>query len=214
MIIRPDVCQFSDCGKKVDIIYPVFTFARRGSHLFQSSGTSALSNWISEKFNLISPIPEDLMEEVKDTSIQKTEKHLFCAKCSEEITPDFLKNTVFLSCKYAIHYDCINNSRKKCSTCPVKDLGAFLIESTTQRRHSNESSTDNTSRKKVKSSGRDNSQILKCFIQELSTDIFEDDIILELDPPPLLVRMLLSIFSNYIKIFLMLKMLARKWLKT
>ncbi|CAI2182235.1 5107_t:CDS:2 [Funneliformis geosporum] len=49
MIIRPDVCQFSDCGKKVDIIYPVFTFARRGSHLFQSSGTSALSNWISEK---------------------------------------------------------------------------------------------------------------------------------------------------------------------
>ncbi|GBC10812.1 hypothetical protein RclHR1_09920010 [Rhizophagus clarus] len=180
MVTRPDVCPFPDCRKKIDIIYLVST--RRGSQSSQSSGTLDLSNWMGEKFNLISPIPEDPMEKVEDTSIQETEKHLFCTKYSEKITPDFPKDTVFLSCKHAIHYDCIDNPRKKCSTCLVEDLGLFPVESTTQRRRSNESSADNTSRKKVKSSGRDNSQILKRLIQELSTDISEDDIILELDP--------------------------------
>ncbi|GBB93403.1 hypothetical protein RclHR1_21620001 [Rhizophagus clarus] len=122
MITRPDVCPFPNCEMKVDIIYPVSTTTRRGLQSSQSSGTSALSNWMGEKFNLISPILEDLMEEVEDTSIQEMEKRLFCAKCSEEITLDFpLKDTVFLSCKHVVHYDCIDNSRKKCPTCPAED---------------------------------------------------------------------------------------------
>src|SRR3954451_3598593 len=117
MITRPDVCPFHDCGKKVDAIYPVPTSTRRDSQSSQSSGTSALSTFMGEKFNLISPIPEDLMEEVENTSNQETEKRLFCAKCSEEITVDFLKDTVFLSCKHAVHYDCIDNPHKRCPTC-------------------------------------------------------------------------------------------------
>ncbi|GBB83719.1 hypothetical protein RclHR1_01040024 [Rhizophagus clarus] len=70
MITRPDMYPFPNCGMKVDIIYPVSTSTRRGSQSSQSSGTSTLSNWMGEKFNLISPIPEDLMEEVEDTLIQ------------------------------------------------------------------------------------------------------------------------------------------------
>ncbi len=97
----------------------------------------------------------------------------------EEITADFPKDTVFLSCKHAVHYDCIDNPRKKCPTCPAEDLEMFSVEQATQRRRSNESSAENTSRKKVKSSGRDNSPILKRLIQELTTDISEDDISLQ-----------------------------------
>ncbi|GBB90777.1 hypothetical protein RclHR1_17840004 [Rhizophagus clarus] len=122
MITRPDMCPFPNCGIKVDIIYPVSTTTKRGSQLSQSSETLALSNWMGEKFNLISPILEDLIEEVEDTSIQEMKKRLFCAKCSEEITLDFLsKDTVFLSCKHVVHYDCIDNPRKKCFTCPAED---------------------------------------------------------------------------------------------
>src|SRR5215216_838697 len=69
MITRPDVCPLPDCGMKVDIIYPVSTSARRGSQSSQSSGTSALSNLMSEKFNLFSPIPENPLEEVEDTCL-------------------------------------------------------------------------------------------------------------------------------------------------
>src|SRR2546430_2537877 len=98
LVSRPDVCPFPDCGKKVDIIYPVSS--RRDSQSSQSSGTSALSVLLSEKFVLNSPvIPEDPMERVQDTLIQETETRLTCAKCSEEITVDFSKDTVFLSCK-------------------------------------------------------------------------------------------------------------------
>jgi hypothetical protein len=56
----------------------------------------------------------------------------------------------------------------------------FPVEQATQRRRSNDSSAENTSRKKAKPSGRDNSPILKRLIQELSTEISEDDISLQL----------------------------------
>src|SRR6266480_4694221 len=87
LVSRPDECPFPDCGKKVDIIYPVSS--RRDSQLSQSSGTSALSVLLSEKFVLNSPIiQEDPMEGVKDILVQETETRLTCAKCSEEITVD------------------------------------------------------------------------------------------------------------------------------
>ncbi|CAI2201088.1 18842_t:CDS:1, partial [Funneliformis geosporum] len=86
MITRPDVCPFLDCGMKVDIIYPVSTSARRGSQSFQSSGTSALSNLIGEKFNLFSSIPEDPMEEVKDTCSAEDSSKKRTNTSTEELT--------------------------------------------------------------------------------------------------------------------------------
>src|SRR3954462_15522372 len=68
LVFRPDMYSFSDCEKKVEIIYPVFTYTRRDSQSFLSSGVSAISNIMNEKFILNSPvIPEDLMEKVQDT---------------------------------------------------------------------------------------------------------------------------------------------------
>ncbi|PKC05190.1 hypothetical protein RhiirA5_421203 [Rhizophagus irregularis] len=133
LFTKPGACPFPDCGKTVDIVVnPNST--RRGSQSSQSSGTSALSNLMGEKFNLISStIPEDPMEDVEGALIKETER--------------------------------------RCPTCPAEDL----------EKRSNESSAENTSRKKVKSSGRDNSLILKRLIQELSTDTSEDYISLQPD---------------------------------
>ncbi|GES74837.1 hypothetical protein GLOIN_2v1769762 [Rhizophagus clarus] len=172
MITRPDVYPFPNCGMKVDIIYPVSTTTRRGSQSSQSSGTSALSNWMGEKFNLISPILEDLMEEVEDTSIQEMEKRLFCAKCSEEITLNFLlKDTVFLSCKHVMHYDCIDNPRKKCPTCPAEDSSKKRTNTSTEE-SSNKKAKKTKSEKKV--SGK-----LKNLIEELSSETSQDSVVTE-----------------------------------
>ncbi|GES94720.1 crinkler (CRN) family protein [Rhizophagus clarus] len=132
---KPSTCPFPDCGKNVDIIVDP-SFIRRGSQSSQSSGISAISNVISEKFVLNSPaIPEDLMEGIEDSAIPRNQ--LLCAKCLEEITADFPKDTVFLSCKHAMHYDCIGNPHKKCPTCSGEDLVMFPVEQasrTTQKK--------------------------------------------------------------------------------
>ncbi|GES94877.1 hypothetical protein GLOIN_2v1788173 [Rhizophagus clarus] len=85
------------CPFIVDIIYPISTSTRRGSQSSsQSSGTSALSNLVGEKFFLTSPtIPEDPMD-VENAVFQQTESRVTCAKCVEEITLDFPKDTVIL----------------------------------------------------------------------------------------------------------------------
>jgi len=68
------------------------------------------------------------MEDVENTLIQETATRLTCAKYAEEIIADFLKDTVFLSCKHAVHYDCIDNPHKKCPTCSGEDLVLFPVE--------------------------------------------------------------------------------------
>ncbi|CAI2192973.1 8037_t:CDS:1, partial [Funneliformis geosporum] len=83
---QPDVCPFPDCGMKVDIIYPVSTSARRGSQSSQSSGTSALSNLMGEKFNLFLSIPEDPMEEVENTCPAKDSSKKRTNTSTEELT--------------------------------------------------------------------------------------------------------------------------------
>jgi hypothetical protein len=122
---KPSICPYPDCGKNVDVIVDPNS-TRRGSQTSQFSGTSAISNLIGEKFVLNSPvIPEDPMEGVESSLIQETaffketttERRASYAKCSEEISGDILKDTVFLSCKHIVHYDCIDNPRKKCPTC-------------------------------------------------------------------------------------------------
>ncbi|PKB94523.1 hypothetical protein RhiirA5_438574 [Rhizophagus irregularis] len=170
---KPGMCPFPKCGKKAEIIYP---FTRRNSQSSQSSRTSAISNLMGEKFVLNSlVILEDPMEKViKNALIQETEIGT-CAKCSKKITLGFPKDTVFLSCKHAVHFNCIDNSNKRCSTCPV-NLQLIL---TTQRRRTSNSFTEKTSRKKAKPLGKDNSPILKRLIQELSTNDSEDDISLQ-----------------------------------
>ncbi|EXX75009.1 uncharacterized protein OCT59_014040 [Rhizophagus irregularis] len=167
------MCPFPKCGKKAEIIYP---FTRRNSQSSQSSRTSAISNLMGEKFVLNSlVILEDPMEKVvKNALIQETEIGTY-AKCSKKITLGFPKDTVFLSCKHAVHFNCIDNSNKRCPTCPV-NLQLIL---TTQRRRTSNSFTEKTSRKKAKPLGRDNSPILKRLIQELLTNDSEDDISLQ-----------------------------------
>ncbi|PKC60402.1 hypothetical protein RhiirA1_468076 [Rhizophagus irregularis] len=138
--------------------------------------TSAISNLMGKKFVLNSlVILKDLMEKVvKNALIQETEIGT-CAKCSKKITLGFPKDTVFLSCKHTVPFNCIDNSNKRCPTYPV-NLQLIL---TTQRRRTRDSFTEKTSRKKAKPLGKDNSSILKRLIQELSTDDSEDDISLQ-----------------------------------
>lgn len=116
---------------------------------------------MGEKINLISPtIPEDPMEGVEGALIQETGRHASCAKCAEEITVNVPKDTVFLSCKHVVHYDCIDNPRKKCPTCPAEDLEMFPVEqasSTAHKRTSDlsESTRQSSSSKKRKTSTND-----------------------------------------------------------
>jgi hypothetical protein len=55
---------------------------------------------MGEKFLLTSP--EDPMEGIENAVFQETVSCVTCAKCAEEITLDFPKDTVFLSCKLMI----------------------------------------------------------------------------------------------------------------
>src|ERR1043165_5157159 len=55
----------------------------------------------------------------KDTSGQI--QRPICEKCSEEISIEFSKDTVFLTCKHAVHLDCINDLRKRCPICPSSE---------------------------------------------------------------------------------------------
>jgi len=67
------------------------------------------------------------------------------------------KDTVFLSCKHAAHYDCID-STQKVPYLPTEDLELFPVEleqasSTTQKKRSREDSNESsasTSGKKTK----------------------------------------------------------------
>ena len=149
---------------------------RRNSQSSQSSGTSVLSNLI---FVLNSPaIPEegvleDPMDDVENTLNQDTTPRLTCAKCSEEITADFPKDTVFLSCKHAVHYDCIDNPHKKCPTCPGEVLESIPEEeasSTAQRKRTSdlsESTRQSSSKKQKTSTNDEESPTLKRLIREL-----------------------------------------------
>ncbi|CAB4384175.1 unnamed protein product [Rhizophagus irregularis] len=82
-----------------------------------------------------------------------------CEKCSEDITIDFQKDTVFLSCSHAVHLDCINDLRKRCPTCSSADDmetdDLRTLASSTAQKCSNDSgeSTEKSSSKKVKKAG-------------------------------------------------------------
>ncbi|GES75786.1 hypothetical protein GLOIN_2v1769762 [Rhizophagus clarus] len=169
---KPSTCPSPDCGKNVDIIVDS-SFIRRGLQSSQSSRISAISNVISEKFVLNSPaIPEDPMEGIEDSAIPRNQ--LLCAKCLEEITADFTKDTVFLSCKHAVHYDCIGNPHKKYSTCSGEDLVMFPVEQasrTTQKKRSNDSTEKSSSKKAKKNGGK---IILEKLIEELISEISQD----------------------------------------
>ncbi|GES97142.1 hypothetical protein GLOIN_2v1474272 [Rhizophagus clarus] len=155
------------------------TSARRGSQSSQSSGTSAISTLMGEKFVLVSPtIPEDPMEDVENTLIQETATHLTCAKCAEEVTADFPKDTVFLSCKHAVHYDCIDNPRKKCPTCSTEDLEMFPVEQlSAQKKRTSDSTTEESSSKKKKTSVKEgDSTMLKKLVKELKDDSINQEL--------------------------------------
>ncbi|PKY60284.1 hypothetical protein RhiirA4_483828 [Rhizophagus irregularis] len=82
----------------------------------------------------------DNSENVDDSELSSRQiQRPICEKCSEEISIEFTKITVFLSClkpqpKFENqaeirNYDCINDPRKKCPICPAEDLELFpLIE--------------------------------------------------------------------------------------
>src|SRR5437868_11259494 len=96
-----------------------------------------------------------------------------CEKCSEDISIDFQKDTVFLSCKHAVHLDCINDLRKRCPTCAsTDDLETIPVEqasSTAQKRSSD--LPEKSSSKKQKTSNKEGvPSMLKKLIEELLTD--------------------------------------------
>ena len=182
-------CPVADCNATVKPVVSERRFSVTSvlsEHPSGSQSTAAsLVRRMSNQLQVDSPvIQEDPMEGVQDTLIQETETRLTCAKCSEEITLDFSKDTVFLSCKHAVHFDCIDDPRKKCPTCPSADdletipirnpISVEQTSSTTQKKRSRESgvSTENSSSKKAKKTGgKKVSSMLKKLIEELLTDV-------------------------------------------
>ena len=80
-----------------------------------------------------------------------------------------------------MHYKCIDNSRKKCSTCSSSEMMSeisTLVEpdpSDAQKKRTRESSTEKSSNKKVKKTGgKKASSMLKKLIEELLTDVVSD----------------------------------------
>ena len=114
----------------------------------------------------------------KDTSSQI--QRPICEKCSEDITIDFQKDTIFLSCSHAVHLDCIDDLRKRCPICLSSETMSevsTLIEqdpSDAQKKRARESSafTEKSSSKKAKKMGgkKKVSSTLKQLIEELLTD--------------------------------------------
>lgn len=161
---------FPGCGKNVDTIE-----ARRDSHSSQSSGVSAISTLMGEKFTITSPtIHEDAMEDVEVIVYQQTEsdrRSLTCAKCSEDIAQVFsqapLRPLVFLPCKHAVHYGCIDNPQKLCPFCQSSE------GTEASRKRSNESASEKDSNKKAKQTrkriDRNDSPTLKKLIMELTS---------------------------------------------
>ncbi len=122
-----NTCPFPDFGKNVDIIEPFPTTN-------QESPISALSNMMSERFILSSPIIR--MEGIENTGFQQARSYLRCAKCSEDLSsclppigflripPQALpqapsKPLVYLTCKHIVHYHCIDSPRNLCPICPT-----------------------------------------------------------------------------------------------
>ena len=119
LLTRQNNCPITNCTTAVK---PVVS-ERRISVTSSQSTTTSLVRRMSNQLQLLSERPEgqvnspviqeDPMEGVQDTLNQETETRLTCAKCSEEITVDFSKDTVFLSCKHAVHFDCIDDPRSR-----------------------------------------------------------------------------------------------------
>ncbi|RGB40467.1 hypothetical protein C1646_753311 [Rhizophagus diaphanus] len=95
MLNVPNPCPFPDCGKNVEITeifsttvnYPIGRLPEsnviiQDSPLSQSSGTSALTNTMSERFILTSPP----MRMEGNIGIQQMGSQLRCVKCSEDLS--------------------------------------------------------------------------------------------------------------------------------
>jgi hypothetical protein len=96
-----------------------------------------------------------------------------CEKCSEDITIDFQKDTVFLSCSHAVHLDCINDLRKRCPTCAsTDDLETIPVEqaSSTAQKCSSDLPEKSSSKKQKTSNKEGIPSMLKKLIEELLTD--------------------------------------------
>jgi len=113
-LTEPNTCPFPDCGKNVDIIEPFPTN--------RESPISALSNRMNESLAILSS-PILRMEGVENTGSQSVKSYLRCAKCSEDLSSwlppissirfplqpqEPPKPLVFLTCKYIVHYACID----------------------------------------------------------------------------------------------------------
>src|SRR3954453_16614956 len=101
---------------------------------------------------------ENVDDSISKDSNRQNQRPIY-EKCSEDITIDFQKDTVFLSCSHAVHLDCINDLRKRCPTCTsANDVGTIPVEqasNTTQKKRPNESGeiTEKSSSKKAKNAG-------------------------------------------------------------
>jgi hypothetical protein len=130
---------------------------------------------MGEKFTITSPtIHEDAMEDVEVAVYQQTESErssLTCAKCSEDIAQVFSqapsRPLVFLPCKHAVHYDCIDNPQKLCPICQSSE------GTEARRKRSSEFASEKDSNKKAKQTrkriDRNESPTLKKLIMELTS---------------------------------------------
>ncbi|RIA80304.1 hypothetical protein C1645_867076, partial [Glomus cerebriforme] len=119
---------------------------------------------------------DDLISKDTSSQIQRP----ICEQCSEEISLEFTKPTLFLPCKHVVHYDCIKNSHKMCPTCPSSEAMPEVVSfantdlSDAQKKRTRESSTEKSSNKKAKKTGgKKVLSMLKKLIEELLTDVID-----------------------------------------
>ncbi|PKK57709.1 hypothetical protein RhiirC2_721046, partial [Rhizophagus irregularis] len=121
-------------------------------------------------------LDDSISKELSSGQIQRP----ICEQCSEEISLEFTKPTLFLPCKHVVHYDCIKNSHKMCPTCPSSEAMPEVVSfantdpSDAQKKRTRESSTEKSSNKKAKKTGgKKVSSMLKKLIEELLTDVVD-----------------------------------------
>ncbi|CAG8846750.1 25632_t:CDS:1, partial [Gigaspora margarita] len=112
-------------GEDADAIYMNELGLLGGEDLLSKTAevTKKTSDQATSPIEVVSTIPGNFKK--LDDSISKITSGQIqlptCEKCSEEISLEFMKPTIFLPCKHVVHYDCIKDSHKMCPTCPSSE---------------------------------------------------------------------------------------------
>ncbi|CAG8747829.1 27085_t:CDS:2, partial [Gigaspora margarita] len=192
LVNREARCPNKDCNKDIETFLSPELF--KGSQ--DKPTTSTAEDIATKQIDFENPTPvgedanaiymnelglldgEDLLSKMAKVTSSQIQLPT-CKKCSEEISLEFTKPTIFLPCKHVVHYDCIKDSYKMYSTCSSSETISEIVSfantdmSDIQKKRTRElsTSTEKSSSKKAKKvSGKKVSRTLKQLIEELLID--------------------------------------------